>query len=85
MGFRCRVSGRKIAKSYETTPKWHFFLVIRLAAAMAWIKQRIAGYRITNFEGWNTFLQHSIFDIRFFRVSFSIKLAAFQASGWAET
>jgi hypothetical protein len=29
-------------------------------------------------------IQYSIFDIRFFRVSFSIKLAAFLASGWAE-
>jgi hypothetical protein len=27
---------------------------------------------------------HSIFDIRFFRVSFSIKLAAFQARDWAD-
>jgi hypothetical protein len=25
------------------------------------------------------------FDIRFFRVSYSIKLAAFQAGGWADT
>jgi hypothetical protein len=29
-------------------------------------------------------IHYSIFDIRFFRVSFSIKLAAFQASGGAE-
>jgi hypothetical protein len=29
--------------------------------------------------------EHSLFDIRFFRVSFSIRLAAFQASIWAET
>jgi hypothetical protein len=35
---------------YETTPKWHVFLVIRLAAAMAWIKQRTAEYRITKNE-----------------------------------
>jgi hypothetical protein len=35
---------------YETTPKWHVFLVIRLAAAMAYVKQRTAEYRITNNE-----------------------------------
>jgi hypothetical protein len=29
-------------------------------------------------------IRHSTFDIRFFRVSFSIKLAVFLASGWAE-
>jgi hypothetical protein len=29
-------------------------------------------------------IRHSLFDIRFFRVSFSIRLAAFQASGGAE-
>jgi len=29
-------------RSFETTPKWHVFLVISLAAAMAWIKQRTA-------------------------------------------
>ena len=39
--------------SYETTPKWHGFLMIRLAASMAWIKHRTAEYRISNFEGWN--------------------------------
>jgi hypothetical protein len=27
----------------------------------------------------------STFDIRFFRVSFSIKLAAFQAGSWVDT
>jgi len=34
--------------SYETTPKWHGFLMIKLAASMAWIKQRTAEYRISN-------------------------------------
>jgi len=29
--------------------------------------------------------EHSLFDIRFFRVSFSIRLAVFQAGGWADT
>jgi hypothetical protein len=29
-------------------------------------------------------IPYSTFDIRFFGVSFSIRLAAFQASGWAE-
>jgi len=33
----------------------------------------------------NSFLRHSLFDIFFFRVSFSIKLAVFLASGWTET
>jgi len=30
------------------------------------------------------YIQYSILDIRFFKVSFSIGLAAFQAGGWAE-
>jgi hypothetical protein len=30
-------------------------------------------------------IRYSLFDIRFFRVSFSMKLAAFQAGGWADT
>jgi hypothetical protein len=29
--------------------------------------------------------EYSLFDIRFFRVSFSIKLAAFLVGGWADT
>jgi hypothetical protein len=79
-------------RSYETTPKWHGFLMIKLAAPMAWIEQRPQ-----NFEGWFRFAQsffkidrihhfdirHSLFDIRFFRVSFSIRLAVFRASGAA--
>jgi hypothetical protein len=36
-----RVSGVSsyIPYSYETTPKWHSFLKIKLATSMAWIKQ----------------------------------------------
>ena len=50
-GVGCQVSGKgDVSHLYETTPKWHVFLVIRLAAAMAWIKQRTAEYRITNNE-----------------------------------
>ena len=30
-------------------------------------------------------IRHSLFDIRFFWVSFSAILTAFQASGWADT
>ncbi|CAB1061983.1 hypothetical protein D1BOALGB6SA_6759 [Olavius sp. associated proteobacterium Delta 1] len=30
-------------------------------------------------------IRHSLFDIRFFRVSFSIKPAVFLAGGWADT
>ena len=56
--------------------------------------------RMSNVEGWFRFAQsffykidrihsfdirHSLFDIRFFKVSFSIRLAAFQASGGADT
>jgi hypothetical protein len=78
-------------RSYETTPKWHGFFLIRLAAAMAWIKQQTAEYRISNNEFRrmeslrsisllkkieyipSTFdIRYSLFDIRFFRVSFSI-------------
>jgi hypothetical protein len=89
---------------YETTPKWHAILVIRLAIAMAWIKQRTAEYRITNNEFRrmeslrsvsllkkieyipSTFdIRHLLFDICFFRVSFSIRLAVFLACGWADT
>ena len=36
--------------SYETTPKWHGFLMIRRVAWMTRIKQRTAEYRITNIE-----------------------------------
>jgi hypothetical protein len=43
------VSGKgDVRYSYETTPKWHGFLMIRLAASMAFIKQRTAEYRISN-------------------------------------
>ncbi|MBT8364127.1 MAG: hypothetical protein KJP23_05420, partial [Deltaproteobacteria bacterium] len=59
------------------------------------ITKRTAEYRkrITNFEGWNRFALsffksteylHSMFDVRCSFVSFPIKLAAFQAGGWAE-
>ena len=51
--------GRKQAKaigdwlrSYETTPKWHCFLIIKLTALAACdrAEKRTAEYRITNFE-----------------------------------
>jgi len=60
LGVRYQVSGVRIRgvrkrnmeaePLYETTPKWHGLLMIRLAASMAWIKQRTAEYRITNVE-----------------------------------
>jgi hypothetical protein len=34
--------------SYETTPKWHVFSMLRLPVSMVWIKQRTAEYRISN-------------------------------------
>ena len=60
--------------------------------------RRISNIEPQNYEGWFRFAQsfykiarihsfdirHSLFDIRFFKVSFLNKLAAFQASGWAE-
>jgi hypothetical protein len=35
---------------YETTPKWHDFLMIKLAVfqASGWAEQRTAEYRISN-------------------------------------
>jgi len=42
-----RCSGQR-PRLYETTPKWHGLLMIRLPASMAWIKQRTAEYRISN-------------------------------------
>ena len=45
---RLQVSGVRIDRaetSYETTPKWHGFLMTKLAATMAWIKQRTAEYQ----------------------------------------
>ena len=44
--------GLVIQYSYETTPKWHGFLMIKLAALAAGIRaeQRTAEYRITNIE-----------------------------------
>jgi hypothetical protein len=65
-----------------------------MAASMAWMKQRTAEYRISNDEGWNRFAKSfleqteyicSTFDVGRSSVSFPIKLAAFQASGWADT
>jgi hypothetical protein len=61
--------------------------------------RRISNIEPQNVEVWFRFAQsffkidrihyfdihYSIFDIRFFRVSFSIRLAAFQASGGADT
>jgi hypothetical protein len=44
-----RFSGQR-RRSYETTPKWHGFLMINLAASMAWIKQRTAEYPLSNDE-----------------------------------
>jgi hypothetical protein len=41
--------------------------------------QKLTTGRIHPFD-----IQHSLFDIRFFRISFSIRLAAFQASGGAD-
>jgi len=62
--------------------------------------RRTAEYRMSNVEGRNRFalaflklteyipskfdIHYSIFDIRFFKVSLSIRLAAFQARGGAE-
>ena len=60
--------------------------------------RRISNIEPQNVEGWNRFAQsffkidrihyfdirHSLFDIRFFRVSSMIRLDAFQASGGAE-
>jgi hypothetical protein len=40
-GVRCQDS----TPSYETTPKWHGLLMIKLAASVAWIKQRTAEFR----------------------------------------
>jgi hypothetical protein len=60
---------------------------------MAWIKQRTAEYRITNYEGWIRFAKsflkqtgyiHSTFDVGRSLVSFSIRPAVYQAGGGAE-
>ena len=102
-GFRCQDGGtRKLNfdTSYETTPKWHGFLMIRRVAWMTRIKQRTAEYRITNIEFrrmeslreicFKIDRIHSFdvrcwtFDVRCSSVSFSIRLAAFQASGGAD-
>jgi hypothetical protein len=62
---------------------------------MIWIKQQTAEsrtmvslcsfffYRMDRIHSFE--IRHSVFDIRFFKVSFSIKLTAFWASGGADT
>ena len=79
--------------SYETRPKWHGFLMIKLAASMAWIKQRTAEYRISNrriskdgfaalslfLNRQNTSLRHSTFMIRYSIFAF---LKFFIRSDW---
>ena len=73
--------------------------MIKLAASMAWIKQRTAEYRMTNDEGRRMESLREIFfkidrihsfdvrcwtfDVRCSLVSFSIRLAAVQARGGA--
>ncbi len=42
-------------------------------------------YNLDRIHSFDIDIHYSIFDIRFFKVSFSIRLAAFQASGGAET
>jgi hypothetical protein len=56
--FRCQCSGYAIASTlpdtlYETTPKWHGFLMIKLAALAAGgrTEQRIAEYRTAEYRG----------------------------------
>jgi hypothetical protein len=96
IGFRFRVSGVKGAKSlYETSHSWNsepqniecrtaecrrmeslssvFFKIDRST-------QKLTTGKIPYFD-----IRHSLFDIRFFRVSFSIRLAAFRAGGGADT
>ena len=43
-------SGGEKLLPYETTPKWHGFLMIKLVAfqASGWAEQRTAEYRISN-------------------------------------
>ena len=48
-----------------------------------WLPLRSVFYKIDRIHPFD--IHNSIFDIRFFKVSFSIKLADFQASGGAET
>jgi hypothetical protein len=52
MGFRFQAGSRVFTAdtSYETTPKWQGFLMIKLAAfqASGWAEQRTAEYRISN-------------------------------------
>ena len=42
-----------VRSPFETAPKWHILMMIRLPVSMARIKQRTAEYRITKFEGLN--------------------------------
>ena len=74
-GVRCQgVDVLDPETSYETTPKWHGFVLLRLAALAVELNSEPQNneYRITNFEVWNRFAQsfykidriHS-FDIRY--------------------
>jgi hypothetical protein len=42
-----RKGRRNSISSYETTPKWHSLMMIRLAVSMVWINQQTADYRMT--------------------------------------
>ena len=86
--------------SYETTPKWHSSMMIRLPVSMAWIKQRTAENQMTSDEWWmmgslreiffKTDRIHSfdvrcwMFDVGRSLVYFSIWPAVFLVGGWAE-
>ena len=97
MGFRCRMSGVRQALAFSRlTPHIKLHLTnaevgLRPVGAIG----AYAPEGMWNAEGWSRFAQSffkiiriqffdinsSIFDIRFFKVSFSIRLDAFQAVG----
>jgi hypothetical protein len=65
--------------SYETTPKWHGFLMIKLAVLAAGVRaeQRTAEYRITNFEGLNRCALSIVFIVIDRIPSFDIRYSLF--------
>jgi hypothetical protein len=79
--------------SYETTHSWNSEPQPATSSAVSNIEYRTAEcrrmeslcsifFKIDRIHYFD--IRHSLFDILFFKVSFSIKLAAFQTSGWVE-
>jgi hypothetical protein len=90
LGFR---KAAATSKNFRVSIKYWSAKFRRGSDAGSLAEQRTAEYRMTNDERWHRYAKsfikqteyiHSTFDVRCSSVSFSIRLAALQASGGAE-